>query len=215
MKEKSILNIRTQEEIVNTATHFIGFLLSIWALVLLINKSIDKQSITMVSVVIFGSSMILLYAASSIYHYIVKIRLKHFLQKIDHSAIYLLIAGTYTPFTLLILKGSWGWSIFGVIWGLAFVGIILKLFWYNEKLKSISAIAYVLMGLVILIAFKPLVENLHFNGLMWLIAGGVSYISGVFFYLAKKMPFAHGIFHLFVLGGSFCHFIAIYNYVIL
>ncbi len=215
MLTTSYVKIKRQNEIVNTTTHFIGLLLSILALILMLIKSSNSGNVlSTVSAVIFGTSMIVLYAASSIYHYVSKLRLKFYLNKIDHSAIYLLIAGTYTPFTLLVLPGAWGWSIFGIVWSLALAGIIFKIFWYRQKYKAISAIAYVLMGLVIVVAIKPLANNLHENGVFWLIAGGVSYIVGVFFYLSKKIKYTHGIFHLFVLLGSYCHFYAIYQYVL-
>jgi len=215
MLSTSYMKTKRQNEIVNTTTHFIGLLLSIFALVLMLIKSNNTGNVvSTVSAVIFGMSMIVLYAASSIYHYVSKLRLKFYLNKIDHSAIYLLIAGTYTPFTLLVLPGAWGWSIFGIVWNLALAGIIFKIFWYRQKYKAISAIAYVLMGLVIVVAIKPLVGNLHSNGVFWLVAGGVSYIGGVFFYLSKKIKFSHGIFHLFVLLGTYCHFHAIYYYVL-
>jgi len=212
-KDRAI--IKKKNEIVNTTTHFIGFLLSILALVLmLIKNSENSTKMTTISILVFGGSLIVLYAASSIYHYVSKLKLKYYLNKVDHSAIYILIAGTYTPYALISLSGSWGWSIFGVIWSLAFAGVLFKIFWYKQKYKAISAIAYVLMGLVILIALKPLMANLDFKGLMWLVAGGVSYIGGVFFYLNKKIPYSHGIFHIFVLLGSFCHFYSIYIFVL-
>ena len=212
---KSINKSKRNNEIVNTTTHFIGFLLSILALVLMLIKSNNSgTTLSTVGAIIFGSSLVILYAASSIYHYVSKMRLKYYLNKFDHSAIYVLIAGTYTPFTLVSLHGAWGWSIFAVIWSLALAGVLFKIFWYEQKYKAISAIAYVLMGLVIVIAINPLVDSLDFNGLMWLVAGGISYIVGVFFYLSKTIPFTHGIFHLFVLFGSFCHFYAIYFYVL-
>lgn len=214
MKKELSIN-KKNEEIVNTITHFAGFLLSILALVLMLLKSsANGSTISLVSSIIFGASLIILYAASTVYHFVSKLRLKFYLNKVDHSAIYVLIAGTYTPFTLLILPGAWGWSMFGVIWGLALAGITFKIFWYTQKLRAISAIAYVLMGLIVLIALKPLLENIYINGFWWLVAGGVSYISGVFFYLNKKIAYGHGIFHIFVLLGSFCHFYAIYNFVL-
>jgi len=202
-------------EVVNSSTHGLGIVLSILALILmLIRATTYGTAISIVSVSVFGASLITLYTASTIYHGVSKIRLKYYLNKFDHSAIYVLIAGTYTPFSLITLPAGWGWSIFGVIWGLAFVGVGYKIFWYKKKYRAISAWAYVLMGVVIIVAIKPLYYSLDFFGLLWLLAGGVSYITGVFFYLSKKIPFSHGIFHLFVLLGSFCHFYSIYQYVL-
>ena len=131
----------------------------------------------------------------------------------DHASIYLLIAGTYTPFLLVTLRGPWGWSLFGVIWGLAISGIILKLF-FTGRYNVLSAIAYVIMGWVIIIALKPLIYSLDTAGLWWLLAGGLSYSVGVVFYLCNKMAFNHTIFHLFVLAGSICHFVSVFWYVL-
>lgn len=209
-----VISIKTNET-VNAITHFIGLVLSVAALILMIVKSaIYGTAISIVSALIFGVSLIVMYLASTLYHASKKIRVKVKLNKFDHSAIYILIAGTYTPFTIVLLQGGWGWSIFGVQWGLAVIGILYKIFWYNPKYRAISAFAYVAMGLVMIVAIKPLYETLPREGLFWLALGGVVYIVGVFFYLSKKIPFSHGIWHLFVLGGSIAHFIAIYNYVL-
>ena len=209
-KEKIIL-----EEKVNSITHFIGILLSIAATALMIVKaSYYGSAISIVSAAVFGASLILLYLASTLYHSAKNIRLKYKLNKFDHSAIYILIAGTYTPFSIVLLQGGWGWSIFGVEWGLAIIGTLYKIFWYKPKFRAISAFAYVAMGLVIVIAAAPLADVIAKKCFIWLAIGGASYIVGVFFYLYKKIPYGHGIFHLFVIGGSFAHFWAIYNYVL-
>lgn len=208
------ISVKTNE-IINTYTHLIGIGLSIAALVLMIIRaSIYGSAISIVSSAIFGTSLIVMYLASTLYHASKNIRTKIKLNKFDHSAIYVLIAGTYTPFTLIALQGAWGWSIFGVQWGLAIIGVLYKVFWYNPKYKAISAYAYIAMGVMMLIAIKPLYEVLPIGGLVWLGIGGVIYIAGVYFYLSKKIPLAHGIWHLFVLGGSIAHFIAIYEYVL-
>jgi hemolysin III len=131
----------------------------------------------------------------------------------DHSAIYVLIAGTYTPFLLVTLNGPWGWSLFGVIWGLAIAGVVFKMF-FTGKYDKLSLIIYVLMGWLILIAIVPLIQNLSTMGLIWLLIGGISYSIGAVFYLLNKMPFNHAIFHFWVLGGSICHFFAVFWYVI-
>ena len=209
-KEKIVL-----EEKVNTTTHFIGILLSIAATALMIVKaSYYGSAISIVSASIFGATLIILYTASTLYHSASNIRLKYKLNKFDHSAIYILIAGTYTPFSIVLLQGGWGWSIFGVQWGLAIIGTLYKIFWYKPKFRALSAFAYIAMGLVIVIAAQPLSAIITTKCFIWLAIGGASYIIGVFFYLTKKIPFGHGIFHLFIIGGSFAHFWAIYNYVL-
>jgi len=203
------------KEIVNSVTHGAGLGLSIAALVLMIvQSSVFGTASAIVSAAVFGTSLIFLYTASTLYHSAIRLRLKYFLNKLDHSAIYILIAGTYTPYTLVTLKGPWGWSIFGIIWGFAVIGVIFKLFFYKIKYRSISAWAYVAMGLVIIVAIQPLIKQLSNYGLIWLAIGGCCYIIGVFFYLTKKMHFAHAIFHIFCIAGSFAHFYSIYYYVL-
>jgi len=203
------------EERVNCLTHFVGILLSIAATALMIVKaSYYGSAVSIVSASVFGATLIILYTASTLYHSARNIRLKYKLNKFDHSAIYILIAGTYTPFSIVLLQGGWGWSIFGVQWGLAIIGTLYKIFWYKPKFRAISAFAYIAMGLVIVIAAKPLSAIITTKCFIWLAIGCASYIIGVFFYLTKKIPFGHGIFHLFIIGGSFAHFWAIYNYVL-
>ncbi len=155
----------------------------------------------------------ILYAASTFYHSAKKPELRIRLRIIDHASIYVLIAGTYTPFTLATLHGTIGWVIFGISWGLALSGIILKLF-FTGKYNLISTIMYVLMGWVIVFAIKPLINNLSSEGLFWLFAGGMSYIMGAIIYSTKKLKFNHAIFHIFVLMGSFCHFMSVFFYVL-
>jgi hemolysin III len=166
-----------------------------------------------VSFSIFGSSLILLYSASTIYHASKNPQWREKLNIIDHSAIYVLIAGTYTPFCLVTLNGAVGWIIFGVSWGIALVGIVLKLF-YTGRYERASTVAYVLMGWIIIFAVKPLVENLPVNGLIWLLMGGIFYTIGAVLYSFKKLKYNHAIFHVFVLLGSFSHFMAIFFYVL-
>ncbi len=209
-----VISVKTNETI-NTVTHLVGLVLSITALVLMIVRSaMNGTAISIVSAAIFGTSLIIMYLASTLYHASKNVRTKVKLNKFDHSAIYILIAGTYTPFSIVLLPNAWGWSIFGVQWGLAIIGVFYKIFWYSPKYRAISAFAYIAMGLVIIVAIKPLSESLSRGGLIWLATGGIIYIVGVFFYLSKKIPFSHGIWHLFVMGGSIAHFIAIYNYVL-
>ena len=204
----------SKEEAINVITHGIGLILSIPAVVLLIvYASIDGTVWHIASSCIYGSTLIVLYLASTTYHGSKKPELRKKLNVFDHSAIYLLIAGTYTPFLLVTLHGSWGWSLFGVVWGFAFIGILMKIF-FSSRYKIISALAYVAMGWIIIIAIKPLINNLDPSGLKWLIAGGLSYTIGAALYVIKKIPYNHAIFHVFVLGGSFAHWMAIFFYVI-
>jgi len=202
------------EEKINTISHAAGFILSIVALVLLVTyANLHGDAWHIVSVSIFGASLIILYAASAFYHSAKKPELRNRLKIFDHASIYVLIAGTYTPFTLVTLKGTIGWVIFGISWGLALTGIILKLF-FTGKYNLISTIMYILMGWVIVFALKPLINNLPLDGLLWLFAGGISYTIGAILYSIKKIKFNHAIFHMFVLMGSFCHFMSVFFYVL-
>ena len=202
------------EELFNSITHGAGMVLSIAALVLLIVfSSIYGSTGHVVSCTIFGVTLILLYTASTLYHGIQKPQVKRVLKIFDHSCIYLLIAGTYTPFLLVTLRGALGWTMFGIIWFLAVSGVVLKVF-FVDRFQIISTLAYVLMGWIIVFAIKPLADSLAAGGLVWLIAGGFAYTLGVAFYAWKRLPFNHAIWHLFVLTGSVCHFIAVIFYVI-
>jgi len=202
------------EEKINIISHAIGFILSIVALVLMVTyASLHGDVWHIVSFSIFGTSLMILYAASTLYHSAKKSKLRSRLKVIDHASIYVLIAGTYTPFTLVTLNGVVGWVIFGISWGLALTGIILKLF-FTGKYNLLSTIMYVLMGWVIVFAIKPLINNLPKEGLLWLLAGGIAYTIGAIIYSIKKIKFNHAIFHMFVLIGSFCHFISVFFYVL-
>jgi len=214
MKKKEVTFYDPKEEKLNVISHGIGLLLSIAALVLLVVYASKYGSVWhIVSFSIYGASLIVLYSASTFYHYVQNPKLRHRLNIFDHAAIYVLIAGTYTPFTLVVLKGWVGWTIFGVSWGLALLGIILKLFFIG-RFNKISTIAYVLMGWLIIFAIKPLVLNLPFEGLMWLLSGGLSYTVGAILYSIKGIKYNHAIFHIFVLLGSFSHFMAVFFYVL-
>jgi hemolysin III len=202
------------EEKININSHAIGFILSLAALVLLVtHASLHGNVWHIVSFSIFGASLIILYVASTCYHSAKKPKLRSRLRIIDHASIYVLIAGTYTPFTLVTLKGSIGWVIFGITWGLALTGIILKLF-FTGRYKFISTLMYVFMGWVIVFAIKPLINNLPLEGLLWLVAGGMAYTVGAILYSIKKIKFNHAIFHVFVFIGSFSHFVAVFFYVL-
>ena len=202
------------EEKINIISHAIGFILSIVALVLLVtHANLHGDVWHIVSFSIFGASLIVLYAASTFYHNAKKPELRNRLKIIDHAAIYVLIAGSYTPFTLVTLQGTIGWVIFGTSWGLALTGIILKLF-FTGKYNLISTLMYVFMGWVIVFAIKPLINNLPLEGLFWLFAGGMAYTIGAILYSIKKIKFNHAIFHVFVLMGSFSHFVSVFFYVL-
>ncbi len=203
-----------KEEKINVLSHAVGILLSLIALPLLVIRSIElSNGLHIVSFSIFGLSLIALYTASTLYHHAKKPVLRKRLKIFDHAAIYVLIAGTYTPFTLITLYDTNGWIIFGISWGMALIGIILKLF-FTGKFKLISTLMYVFMGWMIVFAIKPLIENLSPIGLKWLLAGGIAYTIGAILYSIKKITFNHAIFHVFVLLGSFCHFMAVYFYVV-
>lgn len=211
--EKYIPPYSEKEEKINVLTHGLGLLLSIPALILLVvYSSLYGNVWHVVSFSIYGSSLVLLYLASTLYHAAKKPEIKDKLNIFDHSAIYLLIAGTYTPFLLVTIRGPWGWSLFGIVWGLAIIGILMK-FFFTTRYKVVSALAYILMGWVIIIAIKPLINNLSTPGLWWLFAGGLSYTIGAVLYTLKKLPYHHAIFHVFVLGGSFAHWVAVFYYV--
>lgn len=202
------------EEKLNVISHGIGFLLSIAALVLLVvYASIYGSVWHVVSYSIYGGSLILLYLASTLYHSAKKPKLRGRLQIFDHAAIYVLIAGTYTPFTLVTLNGTTGWIMFGITWAFALTGIILKII-FTGRFNLLSTIMYVFMGWIVVLAIKPLIHNLPFMGLMWLFAGGVFYTIGAVLYSIKSIKYNHAIFHVFVLAGSFCHFMAIFFYVL-
>jgi hemolysin III len=202
------------EEIANSITHGVGLVLAIAGLVVLTGfASIFGNVWHIVSCGIFGITLILLYTASTLYHSIQLPRAKTVLRVVDHSAIFFLIAGTYTPFTLVNLRGPWGWSLFGVIWGLAIAGVLLEIF-FPRRWPKVSVGLYVGMGWVVVIAIKPLLSALAPSGLVLLVAGGLAYTSGIGFYLWRRLPYHHAVWHLFVLAGSILHFFAILFYVI-
>lgn len=203
-----------KEEIANWITHAVALLLSITALVLMVVYSARYgDAYHVVSSAVFGATLILLYSASTLYHLVPVSRAKKVFQKLDHAMIYLLIAGTYTPYTLVNLRGPWGWSIFGVVWGVALTGLLLELI-IKKRLGWLSVSLYLCLGWLIIVAVKPLMAHLGGGGLVLLVAGGLFYSLGVIFYLWKKLPFQHAIWHIFVIAGSLCHFFSIFLYVI-
>lgn len=205
---------RKKEELYNVITHGLGVILSVVALILMIYYSVNSGSeIAIVSSLVFGISLILLYSASTVYHAVYKLKWKKICQKADHLSIYILIAGTYTPIALLGLKGVWGWTMFGCAWGLAIIGFIFK-FSPLRRNEKISLSLYALMGWMCIIAIKPMIENLSSGGLTFIILGGLCYTFGIYFYAKDRKPFYHPIWHLFVLGGSIMHFCAIFFFIL-
>ncbi len=212
---KALNTYQKSEEFLNVITHGIGLILSFIALFFLLFKSLKADNnIWLINSLVYGFSLIFLYTSSTFYHASHKPALRNKLNVMDHLAIYILIAGTYTPFTMITLSGTVGWIIFSTVWLSALTGIILKLYFFG-KYNTLSAIAYVVMGWIIVVAIRSLIENLGIPGTIWLFAGGVFYSVGAGIYLWKKLPFNHAIFHVFVLAGSACHFVAIYNYVLI
>jgi len=202
------------EEIANAITHGIGLLLSIAGfVVLLVLAALRGTAWHIVACSIYGATLICLYTASTLYHAVISPRVKRALRIFDHSAIYLLIAGTYTPFLLVSLRGPWGWSLFGVIWGLALAGVLFK-FWFVERFAILSTAVYIAMGWLVVIAAKPVITHLSLTAIIWLLAGGLAYTGGVVFFAAKRIPYSHAIWHLFVLAGSICHYFAVLSTVI-
>lgn len=202
-----------KEEKWNVITHGFGLILAIVGLVLLVvRSSLYDDAWHIVSFSIYGTSMVVLYTASTLFHASKPGKVRKRLNVFDHASIFFLIAGTYTPFMLITLRGGWGWSIFGVVWGLAIAGMILKLF-FTGRFEKISTAIYVILGWLIIIAIKPLIENFNGPGLFWLAIGGISYSLGAGLYLWHKLPYNHAIFHVFVLIGSISHFLAVYFYV--
>jgi hemolysin III len=196
----------TGEEIANSVTHGIGAGLAAAGLSVLVTlAAMQGDPWRVVSFSIYGATLVLLYLASTLYHGFRGPRVKRVFQTLDHSAIFLLIAGTYTPFSLVTLRGPWGWTLFGLIWGLAVTGIVLQAV-APDRYRIAQVLLYVVMGWLALIAIKPLIESLPAGGMAWLVAGGLSYTLGVGFYAWKRLPFGHAVWHLFVLGGSVCHF---------
>ena len=203
-----------REEVANAVTHGTGALLSVAGLtVLTLLAAWTGDAWKIWSAVVFGVSMILLYLCSTLYHAIPVGSVKKFFRKLDHSAIYLLIAGTYTPFLLVSLRGAWGWSIFGTIWGLAIAGIVFKGFLVH-RFAVASTLVYLLMGWLIVIALRPLLQVLPRAAVGWLVAGGLCYTIGVVAYALKNVRHHHAVWHLFVLAGSACHYFAIMIHVI-
>jgi hemolysin III len=201
------------EEVANSIAHGIGAALSIAGLVAIVAVAArHRPASQIVACAIYGTSLVLLYISSTIYHALPNNRAKRVFKILDHSSIYILIAGTYTPFTVITLRGPWGWTLFGVVWGLCVCGVVFKSLWI-DRLKVASTVVYLLMGWCAALAVRPLLEALPWTGFVWLLAGGLCYTAGVAFYV-NSSRFAHFIWHLFVLAGSSCHYWVVFRYVI-
>lgn len=207
---------RTQtrgEELANAASHGLGLVAAVAALPFLVIGALRTGSAAYVTgVCVFGASAVILYLASTLYHAVSSPRAKHYLRLMDHGAIFLLIAGSYTPFTLGALRGPWGWSLFGVVWALAIAGIALKVFAGTASFPRLSSGLYLAMGWLVVVAAREVWRALPAPGLAWLVAGGLAYTVGVVFYTADRVRYAHFVWHLFVLAGTACHGVAIAGY---
>jgi hemolysin III len=205
---------KRNERLANAITHAMGLVLSVaGAAVLITYASLRGSAWHIVGCSVYAASLVLLYSSSTLYHTFTGRRARQVFHIFDHSAIFLLIAGTYTPFTLVTLRGACGWTLFGALWGLALCGILIKLVAIG-RFPALSVSVYVLMGWLGVIGIKPLLAALSLRGLLWLLAGGIFYTAGVAFYGAKKMPYSHAVWHLFVMCGSACHYFAVLFYVI-
>jgi hemolysin III len=197
------------EEIANSVTHGAGLLASLVAFPVLVAVAARRFGTPeVVGAAVFASSLVALYLVSTLYHALRPSRAKQVLQKLDHTAIYLLIAGSYTPFTLGVLRGPWGWTLLSLVWAIAGTGIALE-FTFGKRVHRLAVGLYVAMGWLVVVAAKPLLASVPWPGLAWLAAGGLLYTSGIGFYAARRVRYAHTVWHLFVLAGSACHFVAI------
>ena len=201
-------------EFANSLTHGLGTALAIAALVVMVVLAAMKGTARhVVGVSVFGACLVVLYATSTVYHALRDPRVKSLFHILDHAAIFLLIAGTYTPYCLATLRGTWGWSLFGVVWGLAALGVALKAI-FGPRLRWLSTLVYIAMGWIVLVALGPLGESLPMGGIVTLFGGGVFYTAGVIFYAWKRLLYHHAIWHLFVILGSACHVVSVLFYVI-
>ena len=200
------------EEIANSVSHAVGLVAALAAAPFLVVHAVRRGGTgAIVGASVFAATVVLLYLASTLYHALPRNRAKRVFQVIDHGAIFLLIAGTYTPFTLGVLRGAWGWTLFGLVWGLATVGIALKAVG-RLRHPILSTLLYVGMGWLILIAIRPLWLRVPLSGLLWLLLGGIAYTAGLAFFAAKGVRYSHFVWHVFVLAGTACHFFAVLRY---
>jgi hemolysin III len=202
------------EEVANCVTHGVGLALSVAGFVALVALAYaDGDAWHVASCGVYGASLVALYLASTLYHAARAPRTKQRFQALDHCGIYLLIAGTYTPFTLVTLRGAWGWTLFGLVWGLALAGILFRVL-FGTRYRPVAVASYVMLGWLCVVAVKPILQLVPLGALAWIAAGGLTYTTGVFFFAAKRIPHNHAIWHLFVLGGSICHYMAVLLYVL-
>lgn len=214
MKRETSASRLSVEELANCVTHGVGLALSLAGLVALVALAwANGDALHVASVSVYGASLVTLYAASTLYHGAREERAKRLLQVLDHCCIYLLIAGTYTPFSLLMLRGGWGWTLFGLAWGIAAAGILFRLV-FGTRYRAVAVASYVALGWLCVIAAKPILMLVPAGALAWLVAGGVAYTTGVFFFASKRLRHGHAIWHLFVLCGSVCHYLAVVLYVL-
>jgi hemolysin III len=200
------------EEIANSISHGVGAIAAITGAVILMVMTVRRDSVSqIVGNGVFATTMVLVYVTSTLYHSMTRERAKHVFRVLDHSAIFLLIAGTYTPFTLGVLRGPWGWSLLAVVWGLAILGIVLTAT-SGIRYPTLSTVVYVAMGWLFVVGVKPLWTNMDPWGMVWLLAGGVSYTGGVAFFAADRIRYGHLVWHLFVIAGTTCHYIAVFQY---
>lgn len=201
------------EEKLNAASHGIGALLGIAAIVLLIIFNSFKTDWSLFSVIVYGISIIILFSASALYHAVKREKLKHFFRIVDHISIYLLIAGTYTPVTLIALEKSLGWPMFFIVWAIAALGLVLKIF-FTGRFEIFSVLLYLFMGWLVVFDFSFLSTVIGSNGILWLFAGGLFYTLGIVFYAIERIPYNHVIWHLFVLAGAISHFFMVFLFII-
>lgn len=211
-EDECLQGLRLGDEWANSLTHGVGLLFSLIGLIfLLIPPFQDGNDFKLAVFGVYGGTLVLLYGASTLYHAVRQPMLKRILRTVDHCAIYLLIAGSYTPFTMLLLEGLWGWVLFGTIWSLAFLGILFKVC-FRHRFNMLSTSIYLFMGWLVVVAAEQFINHFHTAGLCWLIAGGLSYTVGVIFFVLDHRRFYHAIWHMFVLGGSTCHYFAVFWY---
>jgi hemolysin III len=202
------------EEIANSVSHGVGLVAVLVAGPFLIARAAAREHPWgTICVTVFAATMVVMYLASTIYHALPLIRAKQVFRTLEHSAIFLLIAGTYTPFTLVTLRGAWGWTLFGLVWTLAVVGIVLKSV-ATTRYRWLPGVLYLAMAWLIVIAIRPLSLHVPYGGLMWLLCGGIAYTVGMAFFAARRIPYCHFVWHLFVLAGTSCHFVAVWRYVV-
>jgi len=210
--QKPLPEYTVGEEIANSVTHGVGTLLSLAGMVVLVVLSVlDGDALRIASFTVYGISLVLLHLSSTLYHALTPVRVKQVFRVFDHASIFVLIAGSYTPFLLLGVGGKLGWIMFAIVWALGINGVLFKVF-FTGRFGVVSTIAYILMGWMAVFVFGPLVSHLPLTAILWLVGGGVSYTLGIVFYAWKRLPYAHMVWHLFVLTGAACHYVAVVGF---